>query len=513
MKAPGRAVFLNRLIAVAAVAALILSLVGLFAAEDGIDVTEIKIGSTPATIYRKQSGESAPVVVIAHGFAGSQQLMQSIALGLAQNGYIAVSFDFPGHGRNPTPLGGSITEEDGATRVLVSELVKIAQAARPLGDGRLAVLGHSMASDIVIRYAQASPDIAATVAISMFSPVVTATTPRNLLVIVGEWEASLRDEAARVVSLATAPDMAEAGKTYGDPAQGTGRRFAVSPHVEHASVLFSRETVRETVAWLDRVFGTPRPEPISLDARGLWILLLLVAVVALARSLAPLLPVVSEPAAGAGLSWRRLWFPLLTPMVLTPLLLYIAPTQFLNVLVADYLALHFAAYGIITAICLYAQRRGGSERWDTRVSLRNLSLAFLAVAGYGAVMLFMPVDRFITSFLPGSERLILLAAMCAGTLCYFLADEWLTRGAGTGRGAYFASKLAFLVSLCAAIALDLDRLFFLIIIIPIIVLFFLVYGFFSQWSYRQTGHPLVAGLSNALAFGWAISVTFPMLAG
>ncbi len=61
--------------------------------------------------------------------------------------------------------------------------------------------------------------------------------------------------------------------------------------------------------------------------------------------------------------------------------------------------------------------------------------------------------------------------------------------------------------------MDFGRLFFLIIIVPIIVLFFLVHGAFSAWSYRHTGHPFVAAIANAVAFAWAIGVTFPLLAG
>jgi ABC-type polysaccharide/polyol phosphate export permease len=119
----------------------------------------------------------------------------------------------------------------------------------------------------------------------------------------------------------------------------------------------------------------------------------------------------------------------------------------------------------------------------------------------------------VTSFVPGPERLPLVAAMCIGTLAYFLADEWLTRGPGRARGASLASKLAFLVSLAIAVALDFNRLFFLVIIIPVIVLFFLVYGLFSAWTYKQTNVPWVAALANALAFAWAIGVSFPLLAG
>ncbi len=47
-----------------------------------------------------------------------------------------------------------------------------------------------------------------------------------------------------------------------------------------------------------------------------------------------------------------------------------------------------------------------------------------------------------------------------GHALYFVADEWLTRGEGAGRGAYLASKVAFIVSLAIAVALDFERLFF-----------------------------------------------------
>jgi hypothetical protein len=102
--------------------------------------------------------------------------------------------------------------------------------------------------------------------------------------------------------------------------------------------------------------------------------------------------------------------------------------------------------------------------------------------------------------------------MSAGALVYFLADEWLTRAPDAAPGAYFLSKLAFLLSLLLAIALNPHRLFFLAIIVPAILLLFVIYGLFSRWIFRRTGHPAVAALANALAFGCFIGVTFPLVA-
>jgi hypothetical protein len=313
------------------------------------------------------------------------------------------------------------------------------------------------------------------------------------------------------VGLAIVPQTAEAGITYGDPAAGSGRRAAVSPHVEHASVLFSQASLREAVDWLDLTFGITRTIPPVIDARGPWIALLIAGTVLLARPLSRYLPRIAQPATGADLDWRRLWLPLLLPMIVTPLILRVVPTHFLPVLVGDYLAVHFGTYGLLTALCLLWVLRGTEFRLNGAAHL--ILLAAAAVTAYSFIAIAWPVDSFVTSFVPAPGRIVLALVMLAGTLPYFAADEWMTRGQAAARGAYAASKLAFLASLSIAIGLDFERLFFLVIIVPVIVLFFAVYGLFSRWAYQATGHPLVAAIANAIAFAWAIGVTFPLLAG
>ena len=501
--------YLNPVLAMIAVIAIAGSLWNLRATTNGLSVESVDIGRIPATIYRPAGSKPAPVVVIAHGFAGSRQLMQAFAVTLARNGYTAVTFDFAGHGRNPAPLTGSITEETGATRTLVAEVAQVAAYARGLGDGRLAVLGHSMASDIIVRFAQKTPDVAATIAVSMFSPAVTHDSPRNLLVIVGGWETTLQQEALRAVGQVTSSP--KDGMTYGDPAAGTGRRAAFSPGTEHISVLYSRASMAEALGWLDASFGVKRSAPPYLDGRGPWILLLLAGAVLLARPLSRLLPVVADRPVGAALSWRRLWLPLVLPAIATPLLLRVLPTHFLPVLVADYLACHFALYGMLTAACLFWTARRETPAVAATISRPKLAIAVLSVIAYGFIALVWPIDTYVTSFVPGPQRVPLILAMLLGTLAYFTADAWMT-GAGA-RGGYFASKVAFLMSLALAVALDFERLFFLVIIVPVIVLFFVVYGLFNRWASRRTMHPLAGGIANAVAFAWAIGVTFPLLAG
>jgi dienelactone hydrolase len=479
----------------------------------GVDIVHAELNATPVTIFTPRKADRAPVVVIAHGFAGSQQLMQSFALALARAGYVAVTFDFLGHGRHPNALQGSITEEAGATKALVEQLGEVVAFARtlPQGDGRIGLLGHSMASDIVVRYGQQAPDVQATVAVSMFAPGVTATSPRNLLVIVGGLEAeALKAEARRAVTMAAANPKPNA--TYGDFSAGTARRMTFPAGVEHVSVLFSQDAAAEASRWFDMVFGRETHSAAPIGSRGGFIALLFLGLTLLAWILAPLLPVVSPEQRGAGLTWRQFLPLAILPALLTPLILWKFPTDFLPILVGDYLAAHFALYGGLTALGLMYVTRKPPRKRGARTSISMFGLAVAALAFYGLVVFGVAIDHFLTSFVPVGGRFVLVIAMLAGTLPYFLADEWLTRGPGAPSGAYLFTKLCFLISLAIAVALNPEKLFFLIIILPVIVMFFLIYGLFSAWAYRQTNDPRVAGLANGFALAWAIAVTFPMLA-
>lgn len=495
----------------AALAAIAVAVWHLQTATTGLEIAEERVGQIPVTMFAPAAAEPAPVVVIAHGFAGSQQLMQPFAVTLARNGYLAVTFDFPGHGRNPQPLSGGLADDAASSTALLGALDAVVAAARrlPGSDGRVALLGHSMASDIVVRYAQMHPDILATIGVSLFSRGVTADSPRNVLVIDGALEpAMLTDEGYRIAGMA-AGGPAQQRVTYGDFAAGTARRLALSDDVEHIGVLYSRASLAEAVAWLDAVFEHRGDG--FLDARGPWLGLLFLGLFALAKPLAGLLPVVAPAALGMGPSWRRLLPVAVAPAVLTPLILWKLPTDFLPILLGDYLTVHFALYGALTAVGLQLARSSAPAGLPAARSWWKLALAVVAVAAYAILVIGLPIDRYVTSFYPIEPRLPLILAVLCGTLPYFTADEWLTRGGTAPRGAYALTKLCFLLSLALAIALNSGRLFFLIIIVPVILIFFLVYGLFSAWAYRRTHDPLAGAVTNALAFAWAIAVTFPMI--
>lgn len=500
-------------VALAALLAIGVALAHLLGERAGLSIRQDHVGPIPVTVFRPrhQGSLPPPVVAIAHGFAGSQQLMQPFAITLARNGMVAVTFDFPGHGRNPVPLPGGLTNDAARTGALLDALGRVVAWAKDLPDtdGRVALLGHSMAVEVLLRYALAHPEVAATVAISGFAPPgMGLAWPRNVLAMSGVLEPPpLRAEAARIAAAglpgfgAAAPNV-----TYGAFADGTARRLIFAPGVEHIGVLYSLRAGREALEWLDASLEWHGGG--FVDHPGPWLGWLFLGIVALGWPLASLLPRVVARPVGGGLRWARLLPVAILPALATPLVLWRLPTDFLPILLGDYLAAHFAVYGIVTAAAWWLLRDPPQHALPVRWTA--MALATAAVAAYCIGALGAPIDAFLTSFVPDAPRWPLIAAVFAGTLPYFLVDEWITRGRNAAPGGYAFTKLCFVLSLALAIGLDVRRLFFLIIIVPVILLFLIVYGLFSTWTNRSTGHPWVAAVANALAFAWAIAVVFPL---
>ena len=67
------------------------------------------------------------------------------------------------------PMSGDVTRIDGTTTLLMDELARVSDVAMTLpgADGRLALVGHSMASDIVVRQAIRDPRVQAVVALTV----------------------------------------------------------------------------------------------------------------------------------------------------------------------------------------------------------------------------------------------------------------------------------------------------------------------------------------------------------
>ncbi len=470
-----------------------LSLFRLEYARSGIDRTPLSAGLTPATLYRTP-GSHGPLVVIAHGFAGSRQLMEALSLTLAHAGYAALAFDFEGHGRNPVPMSGDVTAIEGTTARLIAETRRVIEAGRAATGwtGEVALIGHSMASDIVIRTGLADARAGPIVAISAFSQAITADEPDALLIINGALEGHLREEALRVLQL-TDPAAAEGETAEAGP---TTRRAVAAPMVEHVGVLYSATTLTETRAWLDRFYDRP-PSTAPVARTGGWVVLLLGGIVLLGWSLLALIPGTRE---ATPVPLKTYMFALAVPAIIAPLIATRIEIQVLPALIADYLALHLLLYGALQLAILW--RAGITPPRPNLIPM--LALLAFALGVFG-----LALDRYAASFLPLGPRLPILPAIALGAVPFMLADAMLSEA---GRASFWrrtVQRLAFLASLILAVALDFDRLMFLVIVLPVIVLFFVLFGLMGRWVGRRHG-AATSGLALGVVLAWSLAASFPL---
>lgn len=476
--------------AVLALVAVIVSLFVLETARQGVSITHFAVGETPVTRYARADADG-PAVVVAHGFAGSQQMMQGYALPLAQAGYQVYSFEFLGHGRHRQPMSGDVNALDGTTRLLVAQTSAVIDSI-DAGDVPVALLGHSMATDILARVAQERDDIGPLVLISAFSQVIDANTPSNLLLITGSWEPGLRDFAQEAVQMVD--PTATTGETVTDG--DLRRRAVVAPFSEHVSVLHSRAGRAEAVAWLDGFYG--RQSLPAILPTGTAILGLLVGIVLLFGPIAKRLP--QRQTEVPAIDRKQLAVLLLVPMVLTPFIAVPLTPSFLPVLVADYLGLHLLIFGGIQLALLWHWRHPiGPFGWGA------VALLLLWCALFGFLL-----DRYAANFLPTPQRIWIMGVLAFGAVPYMLADMVLSAQSAFWRR--LLVRLAFLISLGIAVALDFGGLFFLIMIAPVLVLFYAVFGTMGRQVARRAG-PTTSGIALGLVLAWALGVSFPLFVG
>ena len=483
----------NGLLAAVAVFLALWALVVLEGARTGVEITETRYGKTPVTIY--QSAESGPPVVIAHGFAGSRQMMQGYALVLAQAGYEVHAFDFEGHGQHPLPMSGDVDSIDGTTQLLVAQTRKVMQAAAQ-GETPIALIGHSMATDILARTALVEDTTGPLVLISAFSRAITSEAPDAALLIPGAWEGHLADFALEAVQMVD-PD-AGFGETV-ETGEITRRAF-VAPYVEHVAILQSRAARVETLKWLDAYYGrVPQgPEQAPVPPTGWALIALLAACTLLTPTLAR---VFTDPEIDADPLTGREWALIaVLPAVIVPPLATFIDLHTLPVLVADYLAVHLALYGGIQLLLLAWL---GHLRQKVHL-LAALVLVIWALGTFGVAL-----HRYGANFVPNEPRLWIIAALSLGALPFMLGDALLSFGAALWRRVL--ARLLFLVSLGIAVALDFSGLFFLLMIGPVIVLFFLTFGAMGRAFAARTG-PMTAGLALGVVLAWALGVSFPLFA-
>lgn len=477
-----------------ALVAFVICLWQLEAERATVQTESFATNSGPVTLYRARGETNDWLVMFAHGFAGSRQMMQYLSRDLARAGFTVAAFDFDGHGRNITPMSPDVTRIEGTTRQLVAQTIAVTKAVQDATglSGPLAVVGHSMATDIVIRAARQISDVEAVVAISMYSDAITPDFPQRLLAIAGAWEGRLRAAGLRAVAQID-PDAGE-GTTV---RQGDVLRRTVSiAGTEHVSVLFSAETARETRKWILAAMRPGHSAGTLSMPRGPQIIILLASfVIIFCLATGRLSQTAPAP---LGLTARQFFSVSLLPAAPAVLCAAIMSGPLFGLAGFRGLLVFLVVWGATALILLW---RAGYRPRPFAPSASGL-LVLCSLGGFALLL-----DRYGAAFLPVGPRLALMAALLPATLPFVLADSLLVAKAVLWQRCI--ARSVPLLALLAAMLLSPRDMGLLFTVLPVLLLFYIVYGTMGRAVAKKAG-PEAAAAGQAVVLAWAIAASTPL---
>ncbi|HEY9848670.1 MAG TPA: alpha/beta fold hydrolase [Leptolyngbyaceae cyanobacterium] len=460
---------------------------GAIAARTGLIVRSLHRNNIPMLYIAPKNAQKVPGVLVAHGFAGSKQLMLGYGHVLAHAGYAVMLWDFGGHGANPAPLKGFSLQKDLdiATNVLLAQ--------PEVDSGRLALLGHSMGSGAVMSAGIQKRDrFAATIAVSPTGADVTPTTPRNLQLQAGSWEGGFINNAQRLLKMA--------GGENSNLVQRRGRELVIIPNVEHITILFSNPSYQAARRWLDATFGVQNNSN-YIDRRMIWYSLHLLAWLILLAAIAP--SFISDVPKTKVVKIRSWFGLLLAPFAAISVVSAISQQGEIanlgGLMVGGALGIWFFVAGIVWLCIIWRLPRPTIKRVGLGLGL----FAILWIA-FGAMAQVVWLQWWLIP-----TRLKLFPLLSLACFPWFLASGISQQGASiVKRIAWWLLETTILVSSLFLTVFLVPQLGFIYLILPIFPLVMAILHLAAAqikegWSY---------GIGSAIFFGWMLAAAFPLAA-
>jgi|GEM_PF-430085 len=482
----------NLILVLLALILIFISLWKLNLANQSLSFIHIKEDRLPITIITKSAGvtSSRPLVLIAHGFSGSEVLMRGFSLTLAHAGYTVAAWDFPGHAANPSPLEyENLLQAPEITLQVVRDL-QLADTSRT------AILGHSMGSGVALDFGFDNPVVDATIVVSPVQRDLSPTTPANILFLAGSLEPMFL-ENARV-------NLESAGGESDDIKSGTARKLITVPNVEHISILFSPFSHNQARLWLDQAFETQPDQVVFLDKRMLWYFIGLFGILLLGVAISPLMTRLSSQQINYPKDIRTALILALSALASTLLLWFFIrlglPVQSLfGISVGGYLFLWFLIAGMFGLLLL-------RPVW-LKPSLYDLSAALLIFLtlwiGIGLLGHYVWLHWMLS---PYKLILWILGGFVLLPWFYLCGLPFSTKNIKTLITWWLLQNAIILLAIFLAVKLS-PNLSFLIIIIPLYPVILAIHTLLASFQRSTWGY----AISAAFFVSWLFLSVFPRI--
>ena len=457
------------------------------------------VNNTPVNLTFKDNTEANGIVFLAHGFAGSTSFMRPIAVALAEAGYLTVRFDFLGHGRHRLPYSGDITTIEGATQKFVNQTNDVISHYLAKNDYKFSmIVGHSMASDIIIRSASSNPRLNSAVAISAYTDALKIDKPKNVLILNGQWEPQLRAKSLEILQNIGIKNPNE-GKTYGSLSDNTIRKVDFIKNADHVGVLYSIRTQKELVDWVNLL--NKDKQAFVGNNIGVWTCVLFFSIFFLVICLTKFLPL--KVSRQYHFSYVRFFSINILACVLPPLILYKFKLNFVEFPAHNHLINQMILLSFISSFSV------------PRTQIKELSktfnfplFAFLFILFcilFGSIL-----DNYVSSFLLNATRVPLFFICLIGSIPLMVVLQVHYNNNANGWIAGNIFKLFLIISLSTSILLDISQLFIMGYAIILFIAFTLIFGFLANMISRKYNNTLSVGLANGIALAWTFSTALPL---
>jgi pimeloyl-ACP methyl ester carboxylesterase len=422
----------------------------------------------PPTPYMRYFGDrSAGPILVIHGLDTSKQVMHLISAALADSGFEVYAIDLPGHGDSSVGFQTDLAQQ------------AIWNAKRFIGDKTI-VLGHSLGAGLLL-------DLAAT---EQFTTMVLLAPPpvpianihaNRVLIAAGEFDFP---PIRGFMPIAT--DI------------GEGRAdLWVLPWGGHSAPILNPRHISRIVEWIGGEAGKTRTVP-----RILWVVLMFCAAVTVGVAFLPARPAVQQIRVPAKASVVRY----ITGCGGALLLLKVAnPVSWLRLFATDYLIGFLSVSGLLL-LALAGGRTTGPRTLRAGPYIIAILAAVFVIAVPGLIVAGRILDMSLSD-----GRWWRFPSIAAATLPLFLADEITIRRihprwksdaiALLTRGLFLASLLTGVLTLHRESE-------FLVLIVPLITIFWIALWFATGVVHRHTQSPLAAALFATLVQGWAFASWF-----
>ena len=458
------------------------------------------IDGTPVVVTKPfEENNKGELIILAHGFAGSTSFMRSIAVSLANAGHTTIRFDFLGHGKHKSPFFGNVRDPNGPSIRFIEQLNTIIDTyKKEYRYSKAILIGHSMASDIIIRSANVRDDIKSVIGISTYTNETLNKTFPNLLILNGEWEKKLIKKTVEFFK-DNGINNAKKNVTYGSVKDGVARKMQIIKNSDHVGILYSSDTQIFIANWLQELGSSVEVQ--SNNSIGFWVASAFTSLIFIFILLIRFFP--KKSSANFEINKKKLWIIIILSSIFIPFFLQSFKVQFLNYPVHNYVVNYFS---LLSLCIIFFTPLKFNEKW-----LSNFNpISFFWLTFFYIIILGGLLDSYISSYFLSFGRVTVFLLLTISCMLFCTVLQIIYESGKHGWLLANFLKLNVLISLSTAIYLNFDELFLMAYLILLFILFGLTFGFLSNLLNKKHHNYLSTGTANGIVLALTFSSAIPL---